>query len=82
VEENNIDKGLLVKGLIKMGIALIFMFIGPSLLFIAFSNREKQLYIPILIIALVICTLAIFFAFKGISIILDSMFKKKSSNLK
>ena len=65
-----------------MVVSLIFMFLGPTLLYVAFSNQEKPLYIPILIIALVICTLAIFFAFKGISIILDSIFKKKSSSLK
>jgi hypothetical protein len=80
--ENNTDKDLLVKGLKKMGISLIFMFLGPTLLYIAFSNQEKPLYIPILIVAIVICILAIYFAFKGISIILDSMFKKKSANLK
>ncbi len=65
-----------------MGIALIFMFLGPTLLYVAFSNQEKPLYIPILIVAIAICALAIYFAFKGIMTILDSMFKKKSTNLK
>ena len=82
MEENKTDKELLLKGLKKMGLSLIFMFLGPTLLHIAFSNREKSLYIPILIIAVIICTLAIYFAFKGIKIILDSMFKKSSAKLK
>ena len=77
MKENKTDRDLLVKGLKKMGLSLIFMFLGPTLLYIAFSNKEKPLYIPILIIAIIICGLAIYFAFKGIMIILDSMFTKK-----
>ena len=80
--ENKTDKDLLVTGLKKMGLSLIFMFLGPTLLYIAFSNQEKPLYIPILIIAFLICGGAIYFAFKGIMIILDSLFKKNSTNLK
>ena len=79
MKENKTDRDLLVKGLKKMGLSLIFMFLGPTLLYIAFSNKEKPLYIPILIIAIIICGLAIYFAFKGIMIILDSMFTKKGS---
>jgi len=82
IMENKTDKEVLLKGLKKMGLSLIFMFLGPTLLFIAFSNREKPLYIPILIVAISISILAVYFAFKGIKIILDSMFKKNSTNLK
>ena len=74
------DKQVLVKGLKKMALALLCMFAGPTLIYIAFSNQEKPLYIPILIIALLICGLAIYLAFKGIGTILDSMFKSKSTN--
>lgn len=80
--DHSTDKALLVKGIKKMSISLIFMFLGPTLLYVAFSNQEKPLYIPILIVALAICTLAIFFAFKGLRIILDSLFKRNSSSLK
>jgi len=80
--ENKTDRELLVNGLKKMGLSLIFMFLGPTLIYIAFSNKEKPLYIPILLIAILICGGAIYFAFKGIMIILDSMFKKNSTNLK
>jgi len=80
--ENKTDKELLMKGLKRMGVSLVFMFLGPTLIHIAFSNKEKPLYIPILVIAIIICTLAIYFAFNGIKIILDSMFKKKSANSK
>ncbi len=82
METDKTDRDILAKGLKIMGISLACMILGPLLLHISFSNKEKPLYIPILIIALIICSLAVFFAFKGINTILDSMFKKKPSNLK
>jgi hypothetical protein len=75
MEQNRTNKDLLVKGLQKMGISLICMFLGPTLLYIAFSNQEKPLYLPILIVAILICGLAIYFAFKGLKTIMDSLFK-------
>ena len=80
METNRTDKSVLVQGLKKMGLSLMFMFLGPTLIYIAFSNKEKPLYIPILIVAIVVCILAIIFAFKGINTILDSMFKKNNTN--
>ncbi len=80
MEENKTDKVVLVKGLKKMGLSLIFMFLGPSLLHIVFSNNEKPLYIPLLILGIIICGVAIFFAFKGIQTIMNSMFKNNSNS--
>jgi len=74
------DKAILIKGLKIMGLSLVCMFLGPTLIYIAFSNQEKPLYIPILIVSIIVCSLAIFFAFKGIKTILDSMFKSNISN--
>jgi len=77
METNKTDRNTLVKGLKTMGISLGCMFLGPTLVYIALTNKEKPLYIPILMLAIIICGLAIFLAFKGINTILDSMFKKK-----
>jgi len=77
MEENKTDRNILAKGLKTMGISLGCMFLGPTLVYIALTNQEKPLYIPVLILAIIICGLAIFFAFKGINTIMDSMFKKK-----
>ena len=76
METERTDKKILVDGLKKMGISLALMFLGPSLIHIAFTNTEKPLYIPILILGIVVCGLAILFAFKGLMTIMDSMFKK------
>ena len=80
--ENKTDKDLLVEGLQKMGISLVLMFIGPTFIHIAFTNKEKPLYIPLLILGVLGCAGAIYFAFKGLNTIMDSIFKKKSSNSK
>lgn len=77
LETERTDKNLLYKGLNKMALSLICMFIGPALLYIAFSNTEKSMYYLILILGATVCILAIYFAFKGIMTIMDSMFKKK-----
>lgn len=73
------DKDILVKGLKKMGISIAFMFLGPTVLYIAFSNQEKILYIPLIVIGVLFCISAIYFAFKGLNTILDSMFKSNKT---
>ena len=82
MKENRTDKDLLVKGLQKMGISLVLMFLGPTFIHIAFTNKEKPLYIPLLILGVLGCITAVFFAFKGLNKIMDSMFNKNSSNPK
>ena len=53
------------------------MFSGPTLLHLALDNQDKPLYVPLLIIAFILCIAAVVFLFLGINTILDSMFKKK-----
>ena len=74
METKHTNKDVLVQGLKKMGISLICMFLGPTLIYVAFSNQEKPLYIPILIVGVIVCMIAIFMAFKGLKTIMDSMF--------
>lgn len=74
METKRTNKDVLVKGLQNLGIALALLFAGPTLLHIVFTNQDKPFYIPLLIIALIICGLAIFFIFKGIKTIMKSLF--------
>jgi len=78
METKRTNKEILIKGLKKMAISLIMMFAGPTLFYIATTNKEKPLYVPILVISLLICTGAVFLAFKGLQTIMNSMFDKKS----
>lgn len=76
MEENNrTDKDVLTKGIKRLLLCLLFMFLGPTLLHISFSNDDKPLYIPLLILSLIICLLAIVLLFVGINTIIKSMFK-------
>jgi hypothetical protein len=74
METKRTNKEQLVSGIKKMGMSLVLMFLGPSLIYVAFSNSEKPLYIPILIVAFTLCSLAVYLAFKGLKTIMDSMF--------
>ncbi|WP_405570533.1 DUF6095 family protein [Winogradskyella sp. Asnod2-B02-A] len=76
-ENNRTDKDILVKGIKRLGVCLGLMFTGPTLLHLALDNNDKPLYIPLLIIAFILCIAAVVFLFLGINTILDSMFKKK-----
>jgi len=76
-ENNRTDKDILIKGIKRLGICLGLMFSGPTLLHLALDNQDKPLYVPLLIIAFILCIAAVVFLFLGINTILDSMFKKK-----
>ena len=78
METERTNKDMLAQGLKKMGISLVLMFTGPTLFYVITSNKGKAFYFPLLLISLVLCGGAIFFAFKGIQTIMNSMFGKKN----
>lgn len=75
METKRTNKNVLVKGIKNLGICLVLMFLGPTLLHLAFSNQDKSTYLLILIIAIAACLAAIFFLFRGIYIIVQSLFQ-------
>ncbi|WP_027126660.1 DUF6095 family protein [Gelidibacter mesophilus] len=75
METKRTNKNVLVKGIKNLGICLVLMFLGPTLLHLAFSNQDKSTYLLILIIAITACLAAIFFLFRGIYIIVQSLFQ-------
>ena len=77
--ENKTNKSLLIKGIKELVISIVFMFSGPSILYLALSNKEKQLYIVLIILGFAGCIAAIYFAFKGLSSILESIFQNINS---
>ncbi len=76
MESNKTDKAILIKGIKTLVFSLLSLFMGPILLSIAFNNPEKPLYLPILILGCLISAFSIFLIFKGIKMIINSMFKK------
>lgn len=79
METKRTNKELLGKGVQRMAIALIFMFISPVIIHSAFKNQDHPLYIPILVLGIIGAAFAIFMAFKGLKTIMDSMFGKKQN---
>lgn len=78
METKRTDKTILIKGIKTLVFALLSLFIGPILMTMALGDKENSLYIPLLIIACLICAMAVFLIFKGIRIIMNSMFKKNN----
>ena len=76
METSKTDKNILTKGLKTLFFALLSLFTGPILISVAFSNKEKTLYLPILVVGCLISVVAIYLIFKGINTIMNSMFKK------
>jgi len=77
METRRTDKDLLVDGLKTMGITLFLAFLGPFILHAGLTNPDKPLYIPLVISGMLICGTAIYFGFKGIRTIMDSLFGRK-----
>ena len=80
METKRVNKEILKKGLQSMIISMLMMFAGPTLFYIATTNKEKPLYVPLLIISLIICAGAIIMAFRGLKIIMRSLFGSSASN--
>ncbi|MDT0295551.1 DUF6095 family protein [Mesonia ostreae] len=68
------NKEVLFKGVKFMAGALPLMFIGPSILYSAFNNREHPLYFAVLILGILSCGGAMFLIFKGINTIMKAIF--------
>tara|TARA_R110002049_G_scaffold58113_4_gene158417 strand:+ start:932 stop:1195 length:264 start_codon:yes stop_codon:yes gene_type:complete len=77
MEHDKTDKPLLIKGVKTLVFAILSLFIGPLLLSKALADKENSLYRPTLIIGYLISAFAVFLIFRGIKIIMGSMFKKK-----
>ncbi|MGC6437457.1 MAG: DUF6095 family protein [Flavobacteriaceae bacterium] len=69
------DRSLLVKGLKTMGLTLLSLFIGPFLLHAGLSNPDKPLFVPLVVGGIGVCVTTIYLGFRGIKIIMDSIFK-------
>lgn len=74
MDRKHTNKALLGKGLKFMAGALPLIIIGPVVLFSSFKNQDHPWFLPILIIGLLALAGAIFLLFKGIRIIMRSLF--------
>ncbi len=67
-------KELLEKGIKFMLYALPLMFIGPSVIYNAFINKQNIWHYLVLAVGVFLCFLAVYFLFKGIKSVTDAFF--------
>ncbi|WP_459211675.1 DUF6095 family protein [Aquimarina rhabdastrellae] len=79
MDRKHTDKELLGKGVQRMALAILFMFISPVILHSSFKNQDHPMFVPILVLGLCGTVFAIFMAFRGIKTIMDAFFGKKKS---
>ncbi|PJE44313.1 MAG: hypothetical protein CUR32_01680 [Flavobacterium sp.] len=72
-----INKTLLDKGIKNLLYALPLMFLGPSVVYNAFINKQNVWHWLVLAVGIVLCVLAVYFMFKGVKAITDALFEDK-----
>ena len=65
---------LLSKGIKYLFGSLPLMFIGPSVMYNAFMNKQNNWHYLVLTIGCTICIAAVYLAFKGLKTMTDSLF--------
>ncbi|WP_112111901.1 DUF6095 family protein [Flavobacterium aciduliphilum] len=68
------DKELLAKGIKYLFGALPLMFLGPSVIYNAFMNKQSSWYYLVLIIGCGLCIASVGLAFKGLNFIVKALF--------
>jgi len=71
----SVNKNLLDKGIKYMLYALPLMFIGPSVIYNAFINKQNVWHWLVLAIGIFLSGLAVYFMFKGIKTLTDALFQ-------
>ena len=73
----SIKKALLDKGIKFLLYALPLMFIGPSVIYNAFINKQNVWHWLVLAVGIFLSGLAVYFMFKGIKILTDALFENE-----
>ncbi|MFO7703091.1 DUF6095 family protein [Psychroflexus maritimus] len=68
------NKEKLMKGVRILAGSLPLIFIAPAILFSAFNNQDKPLFVPVLIVALILIFFTIWLIFLGIKNVVSGFF--------
>jgi hypothetical protein len=71
------NKRNLFRGIRAMAYAIVLAFIGPTVLTSAFKNQEHPLYIPVLGVAILMCTASIVIGFWAIRLMVKGLFNEE-----
>ena len=69
------NKKLFDKGVKYMLYALPLMFIGPSVIYNAWINKQNTWHYLVLFFGIFFCFMAVYFMFKGIKNLIDALFE-------
>lgn len=70
------NKASMYKGLQRIFLAILLMFIGPVIINSAFKNQEHFLYYPVLLLGCGICLTAMYLFFKGLQKLVNGIFNE------
>lgn len=70
------DKKILNQGIKYLAWALPLLFIGPSIIYNAFINKDNLWHYLVLALGMAVCFFAMYFMFKGLNTIMKSLFSK------
>lgn len=76
MEQQSTDRAVLVKGVKRLAISVLFIFTGPILIYIGAGSDHPIIF---LMPGIAFSVLAVVFIFQGINLILDSMFKSNKT---
>jgi uncharacterized protein YybS (DUF2232 family) len=68
------NREILNKGIKYLSWALPLMFVGPTVIYNAFINKENSWHYVVLGVGIIACFFAVYLAFKGLNTIVKSMF--------
>jgi len=77
MSKSGTDISLLKKGISNLIMALPLMFLGPYLITLGFLNKENFMLYVFLILGIGAAVTGVYFAYRGINVIIESMFGKK-----
>ena len=70
------NRDLLNQGIKYLAWALPLLFIGPTVIYNAFINKDNNWHYLVLAVGIIICFFAMFLMFKGLNTIMKSLFGK------
>jgi len=76
MEQTSTDREVLVKGIKRLAISVLFLFAGPILIYTGAGSEHPIIF---LMPGIAFAILAVVFIFQGINLILDSMFKSNKT---
>ena len=70
----------MARGLNRLILCLLFMFLGPTIVFSAFKNEGHEFYYFVLILGTIFCLMAVYLLYSGIMIIVRSLSEEENNN--